>query len=46
VEVQLFGNGGFYAARRFELRAQAVAHGDELRANLVANGWQDTKGGA
>jgi hypothetical protein len=44
VEVQLFGNGGFYAARRFELRAQAVAHGNELKANLEADGW--TKGGA
>jgi hypothetical protein len=38
-EVQLYRNGGFYAGRRFELREHALAHADELRADLCAMGW-------
>ena len=45
-EVQLFGDGGFFAGRRFNLRAQAIAHGNELKANLKANGWSEVKGAA
>jgi len=39
-EVQLIRNGGFYAGRMFERREDALAHADELRADLRAMGWR------
>lgn len=38
-ELQLLRDGGFYAGRRFDLRAQAVAHGNEIRSDLERDGW-------
>ena len=38
-EFRLLDRGEFYAGRRFDLRAQAVAHGEEIRRELEADGW-------
>jgi hypothetical protein len=40
VETQLYRNGGFYGGRRFDLREDALGHADELKAGLLAMGWQ------
>jgi len=39
-ELQLLRDGGFYAGRRSDMRAQAVAHGEEIRRELIGRGWQ------
>jgi hypothetical protein len=38
-EVQFLNDGEFYAGRRFNRHAQAVAHGDEIRRDLERKGW-------
>jgi hypothetical protein len=38
-EAQLFRDGEFYAGRRFDLRAQAVAHAEQTRQDLDREGW-------
>jgi hypothetical protein len=38
-EIQLLKDGDFYAGQRFELREQAIAHGDEYRVELIPRGW-------
>jgi hypothetical protein len=38
-EAQLFRDGEFYAGRRFDLRAQAVAHAEQTRRDLEREGW-------
>lgn len=37
-ELQLLRDGEFSAGRRFDLRAQAVAHGEEIRQDLIVRG--------
>jgi hypothetical protein len=39
-EVQLLRDAEFYAGRRYDLREQAVAPGEEIRRDLTARGWQ------
>lgn len=39
-ELQLLRECEFYAGRRFDLRAQAIAYGDEIRRDLASQGWQ------
>jgi hypothetical protein len=38
-EVQLFRDGEFCAGRRFDLRAQAVAHAEQTLRDLEREGW-------
>src|SRR5207247_5829861 len=38
-ELQLYRRGEFYAGRRFNQRAQAIAYGDLVRGDLEAEGW-------
>jgi hypothetical protein len=38
-EAQLFRDSDFYAGRRFDLRAQAVAHAEQTRQDLERDGW-------
>ncbi len=38
-EVQLYADGGFYAGRRFHLRAEAIAYSDVLRRDIERDGW-------
>jgi hypothetical protein len=40
-EFQLLHDREFYAGRRFDLRAQAVAHGEEIRRELEQRGWRE-----
>ena len=37
-EAQLFRDGGFYAGRRFDLRAQAVEHAEQTQQDLEREG--------
>lgn len=39
-ELQLLRQGDLYARRRFDLRTQAVAFGEEIRRQMKAEGWQ------
>jgi len=39
-EIQLLKDGEFYAGRRFDLREQTVAHGDEIGRDLERKGWK------
>jgi hypothetical protein len=39
-ELQLLRDGDFYSGRRFNGRAQAMAHGEKIRQDLTARGWQ------
>jgi len=39
-EAQLFRDGDFYAGRRFDLRAQAVAHAEQTRRDLERARWR------
>jgi hypothetical protein len=38
-EAQLFRDGEFYAGRRFDPRAHAVAHAEQTRQDLEREGW-------
>ena len=38
-ELQILRNGEFYAGRRFDLRAQAVAYGEDIRREMEGDGW-------
>ena len=43
-ELQLRRNGDFYSGRRFNGRAQALAHGESIRQNLTGNdGWSTSR---
>jgi hypothetical protein len=40
-EFQLLHDREFYAGRRFDLRAQAIADGEEIRRELEQRGWRE-----
>jgi hypothetical protein len=42
-ELQLLRQGNFYGGRRFDLRKQAMAFGDEIRGELERDGWSTSR---
>jgi hypothetical protein len=40
-ELQVLRNGTLFAARRFDLRDQAIAFGEGVRSDLLAEGWAE-----